>query len=85
MRAETRGDYVEIKVQDGGVGITSEELPKVFDKFYRVKNPRTRDVTGTGLGLSIVKGIVEALNVTIGVESLVDNGTTFKILLPAII
>jgi len=48
-------------VQDGGVGITSEELPKIFDKFYRVKNPRTRDVTGTGLGLSIVKGIQRVL------------------------
>lgn len=85
VTAEARGEYVEIKVQDNGIGISSEELPKVFDKFYRVKNPKTRDVTGTGLGLSIVKGIVEALNGTIGVESEVNNGTTFKILLPAII
>ncbi len=85
VTAETRGAYVEIRVQDNGIGISSEELPKIFEKFYRVKNPRTRDVTGTGLGLSIVKGIIEALNGTIGVESMVNKGTTFKILLPAII
>ena len=85
VTAVTRGEYVEIRVQDDGIGISSEELPKIFEKFYRVKNPKTRDVTGTGLGLSIVKGIIEALNGTIGVESVVNNGTTFKILLPAII
>jgi OmpR-family two-component system manganese-sensing sensor histidine kinase len=75
---------MEIKVTDTGVGIPPEELPKIFDKFYRVKHPKTRQVTGTGLGLAIVKAIVDAHQGTIDVESVVDKGTTFKILLPII-
>jgi len=77
-------EYMEIKVEDTGVGISPEELPKIFDKFYRVKHPKTRQVTGTGLGLAIVKGIVDAHQGTIDVESVVDKGTTFRILLPVI-
>ena len=76
---------MEIKVEDTGVGIPPEELPKIFNKFYRVKHPKTRHVTGTGLGLAIVKGIVDAHQGTIDVESTMDKGTTFKILLPVII
>jgi len=75
---------VELKVQDTGVGIPPEELPRIFDKFYRIKHPKTRKVIGTGLGLSIVKGAVEAHRGTIEVESTVDKGTTFRVLLPAI-
>ena len=78
-------EYVEIKIIDSGVGIPKEELPKIFDKFYRVKDPKTRKVMGTGLGLSIVKGIVEAHHGTIEVESTPKKGTTFRILLPLII
>lgn len=77
------GDFVEIKVSDTGVGIAPEELAKIFYKFYRVKHPKTRQVTGTGLGLSIVKGIVEAYHGSIQVESVPDQGTTFTVLLPA--
>ena len=75
---------MEIKVEDTGVGITQEELPKIFDKFYRVKNPKTRQVVGTGLGLAIVKGVVDAHQGSIQVESVPDAGTTFKVLLPVI-
>jgi two-component system phosphate regulon sensor histidine kinase PhoR len=75
---------MEIKVQDTGVGIPPEELSKIFDKFYRVKSPKTRQVIGTGLGLAIVKGIVEAHQGTVDVESTVDKGTTFRVLLPVI-
>ena len=84
MTAQGLGEYMEIKVQDTGVGIPSEELPKIFDKFYRVKSPKTRQVIGTGLGLAIVKGVVEAHHGTIDVESIEDKGTTFRILLPVI-
>ena len=82
VSAKGMGDYVEIKVADTGVGISSEELPKIFDKFYRVKHPKTRQVTGTGLGLAIVKGVVEAHHGNIDVESIVDKGTTFRIRIP---
>jgi two-component system phosphate regulon sensor histidine kinase PhoR len=78
------GENMEIRVEDTGVGISPEELPKIFDKFYRVKHPKTREVVGTGLGLAIVKGVVEAHHGTIDVESFVDKGTTFRILLPVI-
>ena len=84
VSAQGLGEYMKIKVEDTGVGISPEELPKIFDKFYRVKHPKTRQVTGTGLGLAIVKGIVDAHQGTIDVESVVDKGTIFKILLPMI-
>ena len=84
VTAKGLGEYMEIKVEDTGVGISPEELPKIFDKFYRVKHPKTRQVTGTGLGLAIVKGIVDAHQGTIDVKSVVDKGTTFRILLPMI-
>ena len=84
VSAQGLGEYMEIKVEDTGVGISPEELPKIFDKFYRVKHPKTRQVTGTGLGLAIVKGIVDAHQGTIDVESVIDKGTVFKILLPMI-
>lgn len=75
-------EQVEITVKDTGIGISPEELSKIFDKFYRIKHPKTRDVSGTGLGLSIVKKVVESFRGTIHVESFPDRGTTFRILLP---
>ena len=84
VTAKGLGEYMEIKVSDTGIGISEEEIPKIFDKFYRVKNPKTRQVVGTGLGLPIVKGIVEAHQGTIEVDSKPDQGTTFRILLPVI-
>ncbi|MBN1105811.1 MAG: response regulator [Deltaproteobacteria bacterium] len=82
VRARSQGDLVEIAVADTGVGIAPEELPKIFDRFYRVKHPKTRHVTGTGLGLSLVKGIVECYQGKIEVESSPGRGSTFRILLP---
>lgn len=84
VSARCLGEYMEIRVSDTGIGIAPEEIPKIFDKFYRVKHVKTRGVTGTGLGLSIVKGIVEAHQGTIDVESVVDKGTTFRVLLPVL-
>jgi signal transduction histidine kinase len=78
------GEYIEFRVSDTGVGIAPEEIPKIFDKFYRVKHPETRQVIGTGLGLSIVKGIIDAHRGSVEVESKAGVGTTFKVLLPTI-
>jgi len=83
ISAKGLGSQLEIEVSDTGVGISSEELPKIFDKFYRVKDPRTRHVTGTGLGLAIVKNVVDAHEGAIEVRSVAGQGTVFKILLPA--
>ena len=82
VTAKGLGEYIEVRVEDKGVGIAPEELPKIFDKFYRVKHPKTRKVVGTGLGLAIVKGAVEAHHGTIDVESTLNQGTTFRVLLP---
>ncbi len=82
ISAASHNDYLEVRVQDTGVGIEPEEITKIFDKFYRVKNPQTRQVVGTGLGLAIVKGIVEAHRGAVEVESQVGVGTTFMVRLP---
>ena len=84
IAAFPHGEYLEVRVSDTGVGIAAEEIPKIFDKFYRVKHPQTRQVIGTGLGLSIVLGIIEAHRGSVEVESEPGVGTTFRVLLPVI-
>ena len=84
IAASKHMEFVEVQVSDTGVGIAAEELPKIFDKFYRVKHPQTRQVIGTGLGLSIVKGVIEAHRGSVEVESTPGVGTTFTVLLPII-
>ena len=74
--------FVEVSVTDTGIGIPEGLTEHIFDKFYRVKHPKTRQVMGTGLGLAIVKGIVDAHQGKIEVESIPDKGTTIRILLP---
>jgi two-component system phosphate regulon sensor histidine kinase PhoR len=74
--------FVRVSVTDTGIGIKDEDIPRIFDKFYRVKSSDTRQIVGTGLGLSIVKSIVDAHMGTISVESTEGKGTTFSVLLP---
>ena len=76
------GNLLEVCVSDTGIGIEPEEIPKIFDKFYRIKDQRTRYVRGSGLGLAIVKGIVESHRGSVEVESRPGLGTTFRVLLP---
>jgi signal transduction histidine kinase len=76
------GGFVKAAVSDTGIGIKKEDLPRIFDKFYRVKTTETRQIIGTGLGLSIVKNIVDAHLGSISVESEEGGGTTFTVLLP---
>jgi len=72
---------VEVGVADTGVGIASEHLPRIFERFYRVDKNRSREVGGTGLGLAIVKHIIEAHDSSVEVESEVGRGTTFRFVL----
>jgi PAS domain S-box-containing protein len=76
------GDYLKVSVSDTGVGIPKEDLPRIFDKFYRVRTKETRQVIGTGLGLAIVKGIVEAHLGRIEVKSKLGEGSVFTVYLP---
>jgi two-component system, OmpR family, phosphate regulon sensor histidine kinase PhoR len=85
LSAHREGDYVCMKVTDTGFGIAEEEIDRIFDRFYRVKNEKTRYVIGTGLGLPIVKSIVEAHHGRIEVKSELDKGSTFAVYIPVAI
>lgn len=71
-------DNIIVEVTDDGIGIEKKDLPRVFERFFRVDKSRSREQGGTGLGLSIVKHIIEAHNQSINVRSRVDKGTTFN-------
>jgi two-component system phosphate regulon sensor histidine kinase PhoR len=76
------GSMVEFFVRDTGIGIPEEDLPRLFERFYRVDKARSRELGGTGLGLSIVKHLVAAHHGTTRVVSRVHKGSTFSFTLP---
>ncbi|MEO7143410.1 MAG: ATP-binding protein [Bryobacteraceae bacterium] len=83
MGARVSGeDMVEIYVRDTGIGIPEAELPRLFERFYRVDKARSRELGGTGLGLAIVKHLARAQGGEVRVESVSNRGTTFCFTLP---
>ncbi|MBR6632956.1 MAG: hypothetical protein IKL05_01490 [Clostridia bacterium] len=76
------GKYFTLTVTDNGTGIPEEDLPHIFERFYRVEKARTSDKGGTGLGLAIAKEIAEAHGGTITITSKLNVGTTVNIYLP---
>ncbi|MGB9553067.1 MAG: PAS domain S-box protein, partial [bacterium] len=79
---QEREKFLEVKITDQGPGIPEEELPHLFEKFYRPQSPKLRAMAGTGLGLYITRRIVEAHGGEIGVESAEGQGTTIRFTLP---
>lgn len=75
-------DKVYIKIADTGIGIDEEELPRIFERFYRVDKDRSRESGGTGLGLAIVKHILEAQHGEITIDSKLNEGSTFTVIIP---
>ena len=84
VRAESlrNGTEVRIVISDTGVGIPSNDLPRIFERFYRVDKGRSREVGGTGLGLSIVKHIVERMHGSVSATSQLGKGSAFTVTLP---
>jgi signal transduction histidine kinase len=83
LNVDAQENKVSITVTDTGAGISAEQLPHIFDKFFQADNQAQAATKGTGLGLAIAKEIVEAHGGKITVESRVGAGTTFVVTLPA--
>ncbi|MFT5193704.1 MAG: two-component system phosphate regulon sensor histidine kinase PhoR [Cellvibrionaceae bacterium] len=81
---QTQDQKIEITVRDDGLGIPADDLPRIFDKFYRVRTENRAKIKGTGLGLAITKSIVEAHGGEISVESEELKGTLFRVVLPLV-
>lgn len=76
------GGKVAVSIADSGIGIPSEDLPRIFERFYRVDKARSREVGGTGLGLSIVKHVIEQMAGSVSVDSQLNKGSRFTVVLP---
>ncbi len=83
VTAEPQGTQLSVSVKDTGIGLMSQDVSRIFERFYRVDKARSRASGGTGLGLSIVKHIVEAHGGQVTVESVYNHGSVFMFTLPA--
>jgi signal transduction histidine kinase len=82
VRCSVVQNFLEVVIEDTGIGIDAEHMEDVFDDFFRVIRPETRYIPGTGLGLSIVKKIVESHYGRIDVKSKLNEGTRFTLTFP---
>jgi two-component system phosphate regulon sensor histidine kinase PhoR len=77
-----QGPHVVVEVTDNGIGIPQEDLPRIFERFYRVDRSRSRDMGGTGLGLSIVKHVAQTHRGLVEVNSTPGMGSSFRLKIP---
>jgi two-component system phosphate regulon sensor histidine kinase PhoR len=82
VSTENKGDMLQLKIQDNGMGMKEEHIDNIFDKFYRITEKDTHDVKGFGLGLAYVKMVINRMKGSIKVESKLGLGTTFSIIIP---
>jgi two-component system, OmpR family, phosphate regulon sensor histidine kinase PhoR len=82
VQASLQDEYVQLEFRDTGIGIPATELPKIFDRFYRVRNFSNEDNNSAGLGLTIVQNILIRCGGSISVVSQVGSGSKFRVLLP---
>ena len=82
VRCKQVDGSIEVEIEDSGMGVPESSIPKLFDRFYRVEESRSRNAGGTGLGLSIASQIVRCHGGTIDLTSTLGTGTTFRIVLP---
>jgi two-component system phosphate regulon sensor histidine kinase PhoR len=82
VNVRDRGNSILIQIKDTGIGIPKDELPRIFEEFYRASNAKRVERDGTGLGLSIAKQVIERHRGKIWVESEEGKGSTFSIVLP---
>jgi len=84
LRLTRHGDAVRVEIADTGIGIASDEVGRIFDRFYQIEASTTRKYGGIGLGLAIVRQILDAHGCAIEVESVVGEGTTFRFQIPVL-
>ena len=82
LKSQVEDHRFVIEITDNGIGISEKELPKIFDKFYRVSTGNTHDVKGLGLGLYLSKELMKSLGGNLTAKSVVGSGSTFKIIIP---
>ncbi|MCA9408526.1 MAG: HAMP domain-containing protein [Candidatus Omnitrophica bacterium] len=82
ISAQTQNDFVKVNIEDTGIGIPAQDIPRIFERFYRVDKAHSRQLGGTGLGLSIVKHLVQAHGGEVSVSSVLEQGTIFSVTLP---
>jgi signal transduction histidine kinase len=82
VKAAIQGEYVQLEFRDTGIGISSNEIPKIFERFYRVRSVANEDPGGAGLGLTIVQQLLLRCGGSISVKSKVGEGSIFNVLLP---
>ena len=84
VRGRVQGKYVELEVRDTGTGITENDIPKIFERFYRVRAEATEESAGAGLGLTIVQQLLWRSGGSISVKSKLSEGSTFTVKLPSV-